>query len=84
MSRKDKLSNTQKQNIAKLNPSGKAVDFVSEIAKTSKSTVYKAKREGNLLNKLEQAESENRQLVVENTILKTAISQNSKKKSAKH
>lgn len=84
MPRKDKLSKTQKQNIAKLNPSGKAVDFVSKIAGTSKSTVYKAKREGDLINKLEQSELQNRQLVVENTLLKTAISKQSKKKSAKH
>lgn len=83
MPRKDKLSKIQKQSIAKLNPSGKAVDLVSKIVGTSKSTVYKAKREGNLLNQLDQAKQEIRELQVQNIFLKTALSSKGKK-SAKH
>lgn len=68
----EKLSNDQKRSIAKVNPSGELVEDVRIIAKVkSKSTIYKAKREGQLLNKLDSVEKSNRQLVTENEILKS-------------
>lgn len=49
----EKLSNDQKRSIAKVNLYGELVEDVRIIAKVqSKSTIYKAKREGQLLNKL--------------------------------
>ena len=82
---KDKLSNTQKKGIAKLNPQGRAVDAVAEITGVCKATVYKAKREGKLLNHIDTVEQTNRELNVQNQILKTALqSQTIKKNSSRH
>jgi len=79
--RKEKLSNDQKKGIAALNPSGKAIDALSKITKTSKSTVYKAKREGKLLNHIDAVEQSNRELTVQNGLLKLALSSKNGKKS---
>ncbi len=52
----EKFTVKQKKCIAKVNPSGKDVEYLSVITETSKSTVYKARREGNLLNQIEAYE----------------------------
>lgn len=81
LARKPRFTDAQKKGIALLDPTGKVVDLISSIANTSKSTVYQAKREGRLLNKIEQMDSKNRELIVQNEILKAALKQNSKKAS---
>ncbi len=81
---KEKLSKKQKKGIAALNPSGKAIDALSQITNTSKSTVYKAKREGNLLNHIDTVEKSNRELTVQNQLLKMALSSKKSKKSSGH
>lgn len=81
---KEKLSNDQKKGIAVLNPSGKMIDALSKITKTSKSTVYKAKREGNLLNQIDEIEKSNRELTVQNQFLKMTLSSKKGKKSSGH
>ena len=81
---KEKLSKKQKKGIAALNPSGKAIDALSQITNTSKSTVYKAKREGNLLNHIDTVEKSNRELTVQNQLLKMALSSIRSRKSAGH
>ena len=81
LARNPKFTDAQKRDIALLDPTGKAVDLISSIANTSKSTVYQAKREGRLLNKIEQMDFKNRELIVQNGILKAALKQNNKKSS---
>lgn len=81
---KEKLSKKQKKGIAALNPSGKAIDALSQITNTSKSTVYKAKREGKLLNHIDTVEKSNRELTVQNQLLKIALSSKKGKKSSGH
>ena len=68
---KEKLSDSQKKYIAKLNPSGKEVEYVRGIVGNvkSESTIYKAKREGRLLNYIEEVEKSNRELIVQKKIL---------------
>ena len=81
---KEKLSKKQKKGIAALNPSGKTIDILSQITNTSKSTVYKAKREGNLLNHIDTVEKSNRELTVQNQLLKMELSSKKSKKSSGH
>ncbi len=81
---KEKLSKKQKKGIAALNPSGKAIDALSQITNTSKSTVYKAKREGKLLNHIDTVEKSNRELTVQNQLLKMTLSNKKGKKSSGH
>ena len=81
---KEKLSKEQKKGIAALNPSGKAIDALSQITNTSKSTVYKGNREGKLLNHIDEVEKSNRQLTVQNQLLKMALSSKKGKKSSRH
>ena len=81
---KEKLSKKQKKGIAALNPSGKTIDILSQITNTSKGTVYKAKREGNLLNHIDAVEKSNRELTVQNQLLKMALSSKNSKKSSGH
>lgn len=81
---KEKLSKKQKKGIAALNPSGKAIDALSQITNTGKSTVYKAKREGKLLNYIDAVETSNRELIVQNQLLKMALSTKKSKKSSGH
>lgn len=81
---KEKLSKKQKKGIAALNPSGKAIDALSQITNTSKSTVYKAKREGKLLNHIDTVEKSNRELTVQNQLLKMTLSTKKSKKSSGH
>lgn len=50
----EKFSDDQKKCIAKLDPCGQNVDILSRLTRVSKTTIYKAKREGNLLNKIEE------------------------------
>lgn len=76
---KEKFSDSQKKSMAKLNPTGKTVDLISAITQVSKSTIYKAKREGALLNRVDKAEKEKRELDVQIQMLKTLISQTQKK-----
>ncbi len=78
---REKLSQNQKKGIAALNPSGKVIDILSQITNTSKSTVYKAKREGILLNHIDAVEKSNRELAVQNQLLKMALSTKKSKRS---
>lgn len=67
---KEKLSNEQKKGIAALNPSGKsAIDALSQITGVCNSTVYKAKREGTLLNQVDAAEKKIRELIVQTQLI---------------
>lgn len=79
---KEKFSKKQKKAIADLNPAGKVIDLLSQITNTGKSTVYKAKREGKLLNRIDTVEKFNRELMVENQLLKMALSKKNGKKSS--
>lgn len=79
---KEKLSDKQKKGIAALDPSGKEIDALSQITGASKSTVYKGKREGKLLNKIDTVEKSNRELTVQNQILKMDLFSKEGKKSA--
>lgn len=82
---KEKLSINQKMGLAELNPTGKDVDAVSKIAEVGKSTAYKGLREGKLYKHIEAVEQKNRELFVENQLLKSALaSKNNGKKSARH
>lgn len=81
---KEKLSEKQKKGIAALNPSGKAIDALSQITNVCKTTIYKAKREGNLLNRIDAIEQSNRELIVQNQLLKMALSSKKSKKSLSH
>ncbi len=68
---REKLSDDQKRSIANVAPSGKLVEDIRIIANVkSKSTIYKAEREGRLLNRIDALEESNRKLVVENGVLR--------------
>ena len=83
--RKEKISKKQKRAIATLDPSGKiAIDAISDLTDTSPSTVYNAKREGKLLNQIDNLEKSNRKLTVQNTLLKMALSSKEAQKSSGH
>lgn len=78
------FSDTQKKSMAKLDPHGRAVDLLSIITDVSKTTIYKAKREGALLNMIDKIERKNRELVVENRLLQSMLSQKGNGQRKRH
>lgn len=78
---REKFSDDQKRSMDKLNPTGKTVDLISAITKASKTTIYKAKREGALLTRLDKAEKEKRELEVQVQMLKTLLPRAKKKRN---
>ena len=72
----EKFTEDQKRSIAKLNPSGSeeidsiAVVFGKPVCRT---TIYKAKREGRLLNRIDEDEKAVRQCTFENKLLKIQV-----------
>lgn len=73
---KEKISDQDKRIIADMQLKGKNIDLLANILKVSSSTVRKANREGNFLNKIDELERMNRQKDVQISLLS-----NSKKKS---
>ena len=71
---REKLSDEQKKGIAALNPSGPAIKALSQITGVCSSTVYKAKREGTLLNQIDAAEKRIRELIVQTQFIMPLIS----------
>lgn len=80
----EKFSDAQKKSMAKLDPHGRDVDLLSIITDVSKTTIYKAKREGALLNQIEKIERKNRELIVKNQVLKTMLSQKGSGQRKRH
>ncbi|MDE7224971.1 MAG: hypothetical protein K2O34_14485 [Acetatifactor sp.] len=80
----EKFSDDQKKCVAKLNPCGPNVELLSRLTGVSKATVYKAKREGRLLNKLDRVEQEKRELIVKNQLLQSMLSQKESKQRRRH
>lgn len=60
------------------------VDLLSQITDVGKTTIYKAKREGNLLNKLEKVEQEKRELIVQKKVLQSLLSQKRSRQQKRH
>lgn len=81
--KKEKFTDAKKKAIAKLNLSGKEIDYLSQVTEASKATIYKAKREGKLLNDIENLEKENcalRKFIVQEELKKFgSLSKNMKK-----
>ena len=80
----EKFSNAQKKSMAKLDPHGREIDLLSIITDVSKTTIYKAKREGALLNRIEMIEKRNRELIVENQVLQSMLSQKGSGQRKRH
>ncbi|MFG6395055.1 MAG: hypothetical protein K1W24_12880 [Lachnospiraceae bacterium] len=73
---KEKFSDDQKRSIAKLNPSGlEQIDSIKVLfdKPVCRTTIYKAKANGNLLNRLDDAEKARRKCTVENELLKIQV-----------
>lgn len=81
---KEKFSNEQKKGFAELNPSGEEIIILSKITNASPSTIYKAKREGELLKQLDDMKQANRELIVQKQLLDSVISSRKIKKSMWH
>ena len=69
---KEKVSSKQKRAVAQINPVGKQqMRGIAQLLNVSVPTAYKARKEGNYLNKIDELELINRQMQVENQILKS-------------
>ena len=72
---KEKFSNEEKKEIANENPQGKEIKQLAEKFNVCETTIRKAKREGNLLNTIDNLEVSNRSKEIEIFILKSQLAQ---------
>lgn len=78
---KEKISNEDKMWIDKMNLHGSAsIEAFANYAKVSMATVYKAKREGKLLNELNETKRICRELIVQNEMLKMSARKSARKR----